>query len=127
MLASRLQRAPLVPTPAQPGAPSAFSQCFCLSPSGRQVLAGHQAPQTPSCLSFPGKGLSGAHPGDPKAGVQWNCQALPPEGLSQAVRGPWRATGLVDFVHRQLRTPGLRWLPSPDPRSPLKTPAYVHA
>ena len=83
--------------------------------------------RAPSCLSFPGKGLSGDHPGDPKAGVQWNRQTPPPERLSQAVRGPWRALGLIHFIHWQLRTPGLRWLPSPDPCSPLKTPAYVHA
>ena len=64
---------------------------------------------------IPRKGpLRGPHRGPQSRGAV-ESPGPPPEGLSQAVRGPWRAPGLVHFVRWQLRTPGLRWSPSPDP------------
>ena len=61
-----------------PRSPLVFLPAFLpvpLRPPGTGWTPGStDAIRAPSCLSFPEKGCSGAHTGDPKAGVQWNRQ-----------------------------------------------------
>lgn len=113
------------PNPAHTEPPSISSLCASLSPSSRPGIW-----QTPDSADA-GMGLSVAHSGDPSEAVGWNCQAPPPEGWTRAVRGQWRATGLVHFPHCQLRTPGLRWAATcrlrgeEAPRPPTLIPAVL--
>lgn len=115
VLASRLQSFSLVPTPAQPGAPSAFSQCFCLSspPAARYWLdtrlhrllpASHsqerasqgpsRGPQSRGAVDKPGPASRGS-----ESGSAW---AL-------------RATGLVDLCPSAAEDSEAQMAPSPDP------------